>query len=288
MSSSTEALQSAERLANVLQQVRTGTAGWQWRRNAGSLELTARDAQIHDAESWRADLLACGEVVHLVRNSMIEDGWVVRTHLSDTAKTRMGPILLEITGSRPSAEDDELFAAVIPDPSDVDGADAGHVDARTVEILLRDAAVEHGARLTTLSESVSVDGPTRQWHGSVCRAISPGRVPDRGATTAVLSTISDDVEARLDAGAAWAEVQLTAASVGLEALQIANLDSAPCVPAVDERIQIVFRIGRPQSAPARSRERMINAKRERILTPGRSMRCLGWRAELPAPRIAGP
>ena len=238
-----KSLREAEELANLLQQHRgTSSSRWIWERGGHSLAIYPRVPMSENPD----DMVAIGEVLHLVRMALTDDGWEVRT-------TRFpggaAIVSLEIVGQRSVDHHDELLLAILADPHERGVSGTAPADPHTAMILLHDAAVEHGAELTILASgeaaSSGVEGSPESapaWH-----TVAPRR--RRFATiAAVVTTTEDTPETQIRAGEAAADIQLTAAASGLEAVPMSRAESRALVEQArleDGHPQRVFRVGPP-------------------------------------------
>lgn len=257
-----KALREAEELANLLQENRgTSARRWIWERGEYSLTLYPR-VPVNDDET---DMLACGEVLHLVRSMLSDDGW-------DVATTRnpggAAVVSLEVQGKQ-AAHHDELLAAILADQDE--RRHTSPVLESTTAILLNDAAVEHGAELTMLTAAevsasgVRISRETKQsWE-----VVPVGHRPREEATAAVISTSERTPLARLRAGEAWADIQLTAAVAGLEVAPLDDEELAVLgelsAGSAPQQAFIVVRPGKP--APRRLPRQRTNQSEQSVPTP---------------------
>lgn len=283
MDARNDALHAAEVMANLLQAAHgDSSARWWWQRHTDSLELTPRAAIMHDASPLHRDYLACGEVLQTVRTTLVDEGWYVRTTITGRTTAAMPGVTLRLRDgvTADDAEDDAL-AIAYPRSAELEQIDVGHLGTRTTTILLRDAAVEYGAEVETLTVGELVGAGVRV---SVHEAPGLWRVmsPYRGSEdtpTLVLSTTEGDFESRILAGVAWADIQATAKAVGREAIRIGVSDEEAVLGYLrsEARVpQVVFRLGISEGRrPHRS---------QRVGESGHSR----YGTVLPLPRRASP
>lgn len=248
MTMRSEALWSAEKLATLLQQARgTSAQRWRWERDASTLALHPRETTFADPLP-RRDLLDCGEVLHLVRTAVVDEGWEVTTTLRGDLDD--GPAAtVEIVTERVFDDRDDLFSATHGELTDIDLSGTTAVNPDVAMILLRDAAVEHGTRLLDVLDTSAAAAREVTW-----QTVAVGRIPedsggggDPGAASVALLSIEDDTAAaHLRAGMASADIQLTAAGVGLEAVPLSESETGDLAGSTVGTVPVAFRFGRPR------------------------------------------
>ncbi len=193
-----------------------------WRAGESSVDLhwIATDSDAPDSPRNRADLVAAGEVLHLVRRALTHWGWFATTRRNPMRQGSTMIAAVEIWGPE-SEERDALLDAVLDDH---EGTHASHIDPGNALLLLHDVATEHGVDLTLLRAGEFDPAPPAESVGAFLSDVWPPE--DEFMAAGAVCTATDGVSEWLQVGEVAVDMRLTAQEVGLSLTVLSRFEQS--------------------------------------------------------------